>query len=601
MIDRILETYKTSTYDFRAYACSQDPLIDRFEEWVNYYRLKWAIARILMPASILEIGVRYGYSARAFLDANPHTQLVGIDADLLTFGGQPGALDWAEKSLRNFDVSFYRENTQILGRLPGDTYDLIHIDGQQDGDGTFHDLDLALKQARHILVDGYFWSRENFPATNEWLWLNKAAIESVLDIPGYAGEFLIRTKLGEGCNAHVNVDSSLSLAQTYTSDYYLNDCGGYIQWRRSKGQIVDPRLQAVADVGMVFGIPTKVADLGAGRGELARIFAQQGAQVTAIDYSTDAVQMIEKTLESEERSVRQRVHIICDSVLNSNVYDGDYDLAVASDLVEHLSPAEDAALYELISYKLKPNKGALVIHTAPNLWFYNYEHPRQQKSAKRAGFWLPHTRRTWYERLMHINEQNPRVLKQQLSHCFPHVLVWFADNQSMGGSLLRNFRIADLRRATSLFAVAAHLPIDQERFANAFRMMPLSMKEAATITLHLVKIPERVWSNQLFTVSVTLDNPTEKRLASLMPYPLHLSYHWINETGNPVVFDGIRSRLYPPLIAHRQATYDMQIKAPDKPGRYTLRLRPVQEMVRWHEKANLDSDPIVIIENTELA
>ncbi len=598
MLDRILETYRASTYDFRQHAYPQDPLSDRFEEWIAYYRLKWAIAKVLKPATILEIGVRYGYSARAFLDACPHARLVGIDADLPAYGGHPGAVDWAEQSLRNFDVLIVRENSQHLTRLPGHSYDLIHIDGQQDGDGTYHDLDLSIRQARHILVDGYYWTRENFLAVNEWIWLNKTAVDSVVIIPGYAGEFILQTKSDLTSAVEPNVASSLPLAKAYTADYYLNDCGGYAEWRRSKGKSVDPRLQAVADVGMAIGPPGRVADLGAGRGELTRLFAEQGAKVTAIDYSVNAVQLIEETLKDDEQT-RQNVDIICDSVLSLSVYDKEYDLFVASDLVEHLVPDEVDALYKLVSQRIPLDKGALVIHTAPNLWNYRYEHPRQQKMARQAGFWLPRARRTWYERLMHINEQNPRVLKRQLSRYFPNVLVWFADGESMGGSLIRRFRIADLRRATSLFAIASHAPIDRDQIANVFCMLQLNADESDTIRLTIDRYPERISIGNEFTVPAVLYNPTDKRLASLKPNPFQLSYHWLDEQGNFIVYDGLRTELRPPLLAHQHATYAVRIKAPEKPGRYALRVRPVQEMAAWLEHANPGADVIILVEDAD--
>lgn len=582
MLDEILKTYKASTYNFRAHACPEDPLVDLFEEWVDYYRMKWAIAKVLNPSTILEIGVRYGYSARAFLEANPQAQLIGIDADLPVFGGQSGAVDWAEQSLAaHFDVNIIKTNSQRLQRFPGDIFDLIHVDGQQDGDGTFHDLDLALVQARHILVDGYHWTRGNFQAANEWLWLNKAAIEAAITIPGYAGELLIRTKITETSAATGN--GSLPLAPTYTTDYYLNDCGGYAQWRRSKGKVADPRLQAVAHVAMALCSPRHVVDLGAGRGELTRIFAHQGVKVTSIDYSTDAVQLIEKTLDSESRT---HVGIVCGSVLDSNSYGESYDLAVASDIVEHLSPAEVDLLYKIVSEKLNHNYGTLVIHTAPNLWCYLYEHPQQQKAAKQAGFWLPRTRRTWYERLMHINEQNPRVLKRQLLRHFPHVLIWFTDNQNMGGSLLRHFRIADFRRATSLFAVASHQPIDSEKIASLFSMPPLSEEEAQGITLQVMNAPRRVRPGEEFFVSTLLAHAGPTLLTSFGDHPIRLSYHWADEAGNIVIFDGLRTELQAPVHPARTTRCEVLVQAPENPGNYLLCVLPVQETIRWHNKAN---------------
>lgn len=590
MLDKILDNYKKSDYDFREYAFPEDPLSDLFEEWVNYYRMKWAIAKTIQPASILEVGVRYGYSSMAFLQACPEAKLTGIDADAPTFGGQPGAVDWAECSLsEKFDVTILRENSQGLTKLPGGiVYDLIHVDGQQDGDGTYHDLDLASKQARYILVDGYQWTRDNYLATNEWLWLNKAIVEVAINIPGYAGELLIRTKVDASLNTTATTSEPLSDA--YTSDYYLNDCGGYQQWCRSNGQSADPRLQAVADVAMTVASPTRVVDLGAGRGELTGIFARQGVEVTAIDYSKDSIELIERTLQKNNCT---NVEVKCGSVLDSGVYDKSYDLAVASDIVEHLSPAENDALYKLVSQNLKSENGTLVIHTAPNVWRYKYEHPRQQRAAKQAGFWLPRTQRTWYERLMHINEQNPRVLKKQLLQHFPHVFIWFTDDQGMGGSLLRDFKISDFRRAHSIFAIASHKPINTEMLADTFQMLPLSDEYSNILSLDMERPPASVSTNQNFSVSIKLENLTDKTLKSKAPNPLNLSYHWLDSNGNMIEFDGLRTLFDTPLPAYGKADCAVQVRAPSEPGEYTLRIAPVQEMVKWYESSGIDY-PIIV-------
>jgi hypothetical protein len=237
MIDLILNFHSMSSYDFRDKANPGDPLRHLFDEWVDYYKVKWSIAKAINPKRILEIGVRYGYSGRAFLDACPDAEFVGLDADIDAFGGTQGALSWAEENLKSsgFSVDLRSIDTQSLKKFPGGYYDLIHIDGQQDGNGTYRDLDLAVAQGRYILIDGYQWSRENFLSVNEWLWLNKAAVHSVLIIPGYAGELLIRTNLDVADMSKVGSVSSDSLSTAYTKNYYLNDCGGFAEWRQGRG------------------------------------------------------------------------------------------------------------------------------------------------------------------------------------------------------------------------------------------------------------------------------------------------------------------------------------------------------------------------------
>ncbi|MFJ4391936.1 methyltransferase domain-containing protein [Pseudomonas soli] len=584
MIDLISSFHSLSTYDFRSHANPADPLRHLFDEWVDYYRVKWSIAKAIRPERILEIGVRYGYSARAFLDACPDAQLVGLDADLDTFGGSQGALAWAEQNLKasGFNVDLRSLNTQSLQAFPGGYYDLIHVDGQQDGNGTYRDLDLAVVQGRYILVDGYQWSRENFQSVNEWLWLNKAAVHSVLIIPGYAGELLIRTNLDVSEIPKVGSDSSVPLATAYTKDYYLNDCGGFSQWRRSKGAAIDSRLQAVADAALVFGRPGKVVDLGAGRGELTRLFHELGAAVTAIDYSADACSLISQTLADVQKST-SNVSVVCGSVLEPSAYDGDYDLAVAADIVEHLSPAENEALYALVSQRLEKNQGSLVVHTAPNGWNYEYLHPQEQRKAIAAGFWQPRIRRTWYERLMHINEQNPRVLKAQLEKSFPHVLVWFADGGA-GGSLLKKFGLSDFKKSTSIFAIASHKPIDKDRLKSAFVMSALPADCQDIVELKPLESEFLVEKGQRFECPVQVSNLTNIRLASIQPFPVNLSYHVCDEQGQVVAFEGARTPLQPALLAGDARTYNLDVKAPQQAGVYFLQLASVQESRRWYDQ-----------------
>jgi 2-polyprenyl-3-methyl-5-hydroxy-6-metoxy-1,4-benzoquinol methylase len=587
MINRILETYKTCSYDFRIHAYSQDPLAHLFEEWVDYYRLKWAISKVLQPASILEIGVRYGYGARAFLDASSKSQYVGLDADLPNFGGHVGAIDWAKKSLKHYDVQLIRGNSQSLKKLPGDQYDLIHVDGQQDGDGTFHDLNLALNQGQFILIDGYFWTRENFLSANEWLWLNKAAIEWFIVIPGYAGEMLIKTNLKPNITAQDSSANSLSLVSSYTSDYYLSDCGGYKQWRINKGKdLEDMRLHTVAAVASAIASPKKVMDLGAGRGELTFHFAKKGAAVTAVDYSPDAIKLIEQTFEAEPKA-RNRVQLICGSVTDASVYDGNYDVVMATDIIEHLAPDELEILYSLVSQSLNPDTGVLVVHTAPNLWLYRYEHPRQQLAAKQIGFWLPKQRRSFYERLMHINEQSPVVLKKQLERHFPHVLLWFATEGDMMGSLHRRFTIANMRQATSLFAVASHQPINLNAIKSSLCMEPLHESEVEKITLRCTETIGQMVIGERYHIKVILYNGSHQLLSSYNPYPLHLSYHWEDNTnGLSVIYDGLRTRLTPICKPHEEQSYDVLVKAPEIAGSYILKIVAVQEGIRWHKSTD---------------
>ena len=579
MIDEIIKNYKFSTYDFREHACPEDPLSHLFDAWVDYYRMKWAISRTLKPSKILEIGVRYGYSARAFLDASPDALLIGIDADLPTFGGQPGAVEWAKQSLCEcFDVRIIKEDSQKFNIFPHGFYDLVHIDGQQDGDGTFHDLDLAVFQTRYILVDGYHWTRNNFLAANEWLWLNKEAVQAAFILPGYAGELLILTKTEKFEIPEAVENSYAGLRRVFKN--CLKNRIGSLKMLFADHRIADDRLQAMADIGMtVISRPRSVLGIGAGAGSLATFFERQGTKVTVVGDPVDAI---------------DDADTVYGEVSNPALYDESYDLALAHGIVECLSPEENDLLYEMVSQRLKDKKGIFVVYSYSNLWQRLYEHSRQRKMAQKAGFWLPKIQRNCCERLVNVNEQNPRMLKKNLSRYFPNVIVWFADQQSLGGSLLERFSIKRMRCANGLFAVASHFRVEMELLKNAFMMPALSEREAKKVFWHIVESPSEVFKNEIFSISVLLNNWTDKRLSSSMPNPLHLSYHWLDGKGRRILcFDGLRSGLNPPLYSGLKAKYPVEIKAPAQVGRYRLRVLPVQENIRWHQPMDGSKDLII--------
>ena len=162
MFDEILRTAQTCAYDFRRTACPKDPLRHLFKVWVPYYQTKWAIVRVLQPKTILEVGVRFGYSALAFLKACPRARYLGIDLDVDRFGGCRGAIGWARQMTWRYRADFVIADSQRMESFFGGYYSLIHLDGQQDERGITHDLTLALRQGEYVLVDGYFWNRETF-------------------------------------------------------------------------------------------------------------------------------------------------------------------------------------------------------------------------------------------------------------------------------------------------------------------------------------------------------------------------------------------------------------------------------------------------------
>jgi cyclopropane fatty-acyl-phospholipid synthase-like methyltransferase len=602
MLDQILREYRASQYDFRPIANPQDPLQHNFLAWVDYYRLKWAIAHVLQPRTILEIGVRYGYSGHAFLDACPTAHYLGIDLDSEISGGVKGAIDWAKKILQPFPAEFCITDTQTLTTFPGQTYDLIHVDGQQDGDGSYHDLTLALAQSRYILVDGYHWTSQNFLAVNDWLLQNRDRLDWYAAIPGYAGEMLIKVAEIQSTKP---TQTSLDLRDAYDHTYYTQSCHGYDSFATHQGKrLLDHRLQAVATIASLKR-SGRVLDLGCGRGELAYYFAQQGFEVTAIDYSADAIALAQQCF-TDAPELQQRVQFLCADVNQVELAHQTYDLAIATDLIEHLAPTEVSQLYQHIRQWLKPD-GLFIVHTFPNHWYYQYDYARKRRQAKAIGAYLPQQPRSRYEQLMHINEQSPRVLQRQLKSAFEQVQVWFSGegHHAIGGSLTQRFSHRQLAAAPSLYAIASPQP-HQTQLYQRLQSKPLPIQQGpwrfgnplqpGQLTCRILSQPTTAPPNKTLELPVQLDNHSSHILHSNGDFPIAWSYRWLDAHGQILVADGDRTLVCPPalpidkdhnLLRYSSPTYFVRIKTPNYLGQLTLRLTLVQEGVRWFDHSSL--------------
>lgn len=582
MIDKILNELTSTDFDFRNYANSSDPLKNLFDEWVDYYKLKWTLSKIIQPKSILEIGVRYGYSAIAFLDATPTASYVGIDMDSDIHGGQIGAIDWAKNITSNYQADFLISDTQDMEKFPGSKYDLIHIHGQQDGDSTYRDLEKALLQGKYIVVDGFFWTNENFQSSSAFLRDNKNLIEYYFVIPGHTGELLIKVN-NENVNAYKNTKSnkvSSSIREHYAFDYYLQDCGGFSEYKLHEGKkLVDPRLNAVFNIANVKH-GHHIVDAGCGRGEMTYACATAGATIDAIDYSNSSILLAKKCFLNENE-LSTKVNFQCADITEFRA-SKQADRVIASDLIEHLAPHELDKLYENVANDLKED-GQFIIHTFPNLWFYQYGYSQKRRRAKAVGAYLSPQPRTFYERLMHINEQSPRILKHQLSKYFKHVIVWFGSTENPIGSLLHSYTHTDCKFSTDLFAIASHSLINIDEIISRFRQLPLNINERLNMKLDIDESNYEMISAETANIYVKVLNKNSFSVKSITPNPVHLSYHWI-KNGEIITFDGRRTRFSEEIGSGETKIIKMPIDVPKNKGKYDLQIGLVQEGVAWFEQ-----------------
>jgi hypothetical protein len=300
-----------------------------------------------------------------------------------------------------------------------------------------------------------------------------------------------------------------------------------------------------------------------------------------VDYSPTAIE-IAKGVFAPGETVADNVDWICNGVVDAKLQ-GVYDAVTAGDLIEHLSPAEVGELYAKVARHLAP-AGRFIVHTTPNLWCYQYDYPRRRRVAASVGAYLPREPRTRYEKLMHINEQSPPVLRRELRRHFKHVVLWFGNGDDVAGSLVRPFTRRELATARDLYAVASQQPISAGELAELLRSMPIEAKEAAQVRVSVLDCPLKVACGSQFEIKVQIVNGSAVTLESHPPHPVRIAYHWVDaQTGETAVYDGQRTFLAPALPAGATETYNALVFAPASRGRFRLEARLVQEGVRWFE------------------
>lgn len=138
--------------------CPTDPTATagRIKQYAEYYRVKYEIALEAAPETILEIGVRAGYSAWAFFQAAPGALYVGIDANNGRHGGKGGEdlsfFKWAARILSPYRTMLVHADTRRTATLPFEKggFGLIHVDGDHSAAGVTNDLELC----RPLLAPG---------------------------------------------------------------------------------------------------------------------------------------------------------------------------------------------------------------------------------------------------------------------------------------------------------------------------------------------------------------------------------------------------------------------------------------------------------------
>lgn len=368
----------------------------------------------------------------------------------------------------------------------------------------------------------------------------------------------------------------MEIQNEYDENYYMNDCGGFEEFKKTKGKRLDARLLALMNL-VVPEREDNILDIGCGRGEFAYACSEYAKKVTAIDYSRDAIRIAKKNFGRCEAVRSGKLRYITGDILTMPTQEK-YTKIIMADVYEHIEPQIMEKLLEKISHLLAEN-GIVYIHTAPNLDYYEKIYAQQVKEAYQRGEFLPANPRSRYEDRMHINEQSPSALKSALEKYFTDVYVW--------SGLIRTIEeLTDLKKqniAMDITAVAG----EDLKAETVFRMASYGRLDTSGLRVSLntgVKSICGDGSNEA-EIPVRIQNMGSKELRSQMPHPVYLSYHVLDSSGSYVQYDGIRTPLQNAVYPQTCLTEHVRIDLEDLPkGDYFVEIDLVQEGCFWFQE-----------------
>ena len=127
----------------------------------KHLQFKYDMCKKFNPKIIVELGIRCGYSAQAFLSACPKATYYGFDCNNGLYGGTNTNefTNFAKSTLSKYNTIINDNfNTQLSKELPIPQFDFCHIDADHSCSGALSDLELCypkMKETSVILVDDY--------------------------------------------------------------------------------------------------------------------------------------------------------------------------------------------------------------------------------------------------------------------------------------------------------------------------------------------------------------------------------------------------------------------------------------------------------------
>ena len=162
----------------------------------NCYEWYYSISKSIKPKSILEIGVRYGFSLCSMaLGCDKDVYLEGWDNLNPEYVGDKKVLDYAVNNIESIDykVNLKIIDSHIVEKLDRN-FDLIHIDGDHSYEGALSDINLVKHNTKYMLINDYSFISDVKKAVDYFVENNQDIIEYTEFFDSYRGTFLIKFK-----------------------------------------------------------------------------------------------------------------------------------------------------------------------------------------------------------------------------------------------------------------------------------------------------------------------------------------------------------------------------------------------------------------------
>lgn len=126
------------------------------------------------------------------------------------------------------------------------------------------------------------------------------------------------------------------------------------------------------------------------------------------------------------------------------------------------------------------------------------------------------------------------------------------------------------------------------------RREQLEGEEHYRVSWRSVSAEERTEPGGTVLLLATVRNDGKTPWSSDGPVPVNLAYHWLDQDGGTVDFEGQRTALPEQIEPGMMVEIPMRVKAPRRPGRYVLVLDLVRENVAWFSSRGADTHRVEI-------